>query len=436
MLRFYLRLLLLLVLVGSGTVWLAGEWSLRQNTARTLDHFHQQVRGQVYELRQRLAPLPTGDRQPALAALQPHYGVRLSLRQGEPQDLSAAEREDLAARGYVQRQEFELLLIPLDADLLRGDWLELDMAAEQVLGADTWLRYLVLPPVAAVALALLLWSGLLWRDLRRLHDQSQRLAAGELGTQLSLPRYSELRGLGEQFNTMSREMAVMVEQQRALTHAVSHELRTPVARLLFELQLLRDASEPAQREALIDALHGDVGELDRLITDLLTLAQLEQTQQRPAPSRQLAAPWLQALLAQVEREILHPGLSLVLALPTREGTELLMHERLLRQALLNLLRNACRHARSRVCLRLELLDQGWRLSVEDDGPGIPPEARERVLQPFVRLDGSRDRASGGVGLGLSIALQVARWHDGRLWVDRSSLGGAALRLEWPQLPGR
>lgn len=432
MLRFYLRLLLLLVLVGLGTVWLAGEWSLRHNTARTQEYFHQQLRGQVHELRQRLGPLPAAQRPAALAALQPHYGVRLSLRRGQPPDLRAAEREDLLRRGYVQREDFGLLLIPLDADRLRGDWLELNTATDATISADSWLRYLVLPPVAAVALALLLWSGLLWRDLRRLQRQSQRLAGGELGAQVSLPRYSELRELGEQFNTMSREMASMVEQQRALTHAVSHELRTPVARLLFELQLLREARDPAQREALIEALHGDVSELDRLIAELLTLARLEQATDHALAKPVPAGPWLQALLDQAAQESGLRDLDLALELPAEAGAVLLMHELLLRQALLNLLRNACRHARSRVCLRLELPAGGWRLSVEDDGPGIPAEARERVLQPFVRLDESRDRASGGVGLGLSIALRVAQRHGGRLWVEQSGLGGAALRLQWPR----
>lgn len=434
MLRFYLRLLLLLLLVGVLAVWGVGQWSERHFGPSTQTYFHELTRGMVYELRERLAPLPPAQRGAALAALQPHHGWHLSLRRSAPDGLQPAELASLAVAGFVARQDYELLLIPLDAERT-GDWLELRWPTEKGPDSGTWLLLIVVPVVLSTALALLLWSGLLWRDLRRLRRQSQRLAGGALGSQVSLSRYSELRGLGEQFNTMSRAMAAMVEQQRALTRAVSHELRTPVARLLFELQLLRQASDAAQREALIDALHADVGELDRLITELLSLAQLEQREQRPAPSRLLAGPWLQALLAQSEREAGRPELRFELALPP-QATELLLHERLLKQALLNLLRNATRHARSQVCLRLEILDQGWRLSVEDDGPGIPAEARERVLQPFVRLDEARDRASGGVGLGLSIALRVALWHEGRLWVDSSALGGAALRLEWPQVPGR
>ncbi|QPF72331.1 HAMP domain-containing protein [Roseateles sp. DAIF2] len=432
MLRFYLRLLLLLLLVGLLAVWGVGIWSERHFGPSTQAYFHELTRGMVFELRERLAPLPRAQRPAALAALQPHHGWHLSLRRGAPEGLQAAELAQLAAHGFVQRQEHELLLVPLDADHRGGDWLEVRWPTEKGPGSGNWLLLIIVPVVAAMALALLLWSGLLWRDLRRLRRQSQRLAAGELGSQVTLSRYSELRGLGEQFNTMSRETAAMVEQQRALTRAVSHELRTPVARLLFELQLLRQAADAAQREALIDALHDDVGELDRLITELLNLAQLEQRQQRPAPGRLLAGPWLQGLLAQTAREAGRPELSLELVLPPEPGLELVLHERLLKQALLNLLRNAARHARARICLRLEVLAEGWRLSVEDDGPGIPPQARERVLQPFVRLDEARDRASGGVGLGLSIALRVAQWHDGRLWVDEAALGGAALRLQWPR----
>ncbi|MCH7343095.1 ATP-binding protein [Pelomonas sp. CA6] len=430
MLRLYLRLLALLLGVGALAVWLVSLWTQQHHGPRTLDYFHELTRGQMYELRERLAPLAPARRPAALAALQPHYGLVLSLRQGAPVALDAPQRDTLAARGYLQNQEYEFLLMPLDADLLRGDWLQVRWPTEKGVGENAWVLAVAIPVVLALALALLLWSGLLWRDLRRLRLLSQRLAGGELGAQLRLSRFSELRGLGEQFNTMSRQLAQSLEQQRELTRAVSHELRTPVARLLFELQLLREAPDAARRDALIDALRADVGELERLITELLGLAQLEHRHDRPAPVGVAARPWLRALLDQVGREAGRQDLTLALEAP--DGQTLVLHERLLKQAVLNLLRNAARHARTRVLLRLEPLAQGWRLSVEDDGPGIAPVDRERVLQPFVRLDESRDRASGGMGLGLSIALRVAQWHDGRLWVDASALGGAALRLQWPR----
>ena len=76
-------------------------------------------------------------------------------------------------------------------------------------------------------------------------------------------------------------------------------------------------------------------------------------------------------------------------------------------------------------------DAGVRIAVEDDGPGVPAEEWEKIFSPFVRLDTSRNRASGGYGLGLSIIRRLVNWHHGRVWVEHSELGGAAFSMEWP-----
>ncbi|MEW8691084.1 MAG: ATP-binding protein, partial [Candidatus Thiodiazotropha endolucinida] len=72
-----------------------------------------------------------------------------------------------------------------------------------------------------------------------------------------------------------------------------------------------------------------------------------------------------------------------------------------------------------------------RIVVEDDGSGVPEQERERIFEPFARLDTARDRESGGVGLGLAIVNQIARWHDGRVWIETSSMGGARFVIAWP-----
>jgi len=97
----------------------------------------------------------------------------------------------------------------------------------------------------------------------------------------------------------------------------------------------------------------------------------------------------------------------------------------------NLVDNAARHARERTAISVAELDGHVVLSVEDDGPGIDPEDRQRALEPFVRLDGARDRRTGGTGLGLSIVNDVTHAHGGSIDLGDSPLGGLRVRIELP-----
>jgi signal transduction histidine kinase len=99
------------------------------------------------------------------------------------------------------------------------------------------------------------------------------------------------------------------------------------------------------------------------------------------------------------------------------------------RALVNVIRNAVRYATSRVAVTVET---GARttINVDDDGPGVPPEERARLFEPFARLETSRDRESGGVGLGLAIVRSIAQWHGGEARISDSPLGGARVSISW------
>ena len=104
--------------------------------------------------------------------------------------------------------------------------------------------------------------------------------------------------------------------------------------------------------------------------------------------------------------------------------------RYLSRAASNLLRNAVQYAHSRVEFSVAKEGNQYVLLVDDDGTGIPAEAREMVFEPFSRLDHSRDRASGGFGIGLAIVRQIARWHDGSIAVEEAAIGGTRMRFAW------
>ncbi|MNS65580.1 Sensor protein RstB [compost metagenome] len=111
--------------------------------------------------------------------------------------------------------------------------------------------------------------------------------------------------------------------------------------------------------------------------------------------------------------------------------EVRLHSRYMTRALLNLLQNAIRHAGERVQVGLTSpAPHNYVLTVDDDGPGVPPADRERIFEPFIRLDESRARGTGGAGLGLAIVSRVARWHNGTAFVAESPLGGARFVISW------
>ena len=280
--------------------------------------------------------------------------------------------------------------------------------------------------------SVLLWSVPHWRDLGTLGQAAARFGRGDLGARAKLSRYTTVKPLAQHFNNMAQRMEQLVHTQRDLANAASHELRTPLSRLEFGLAILRDTiSETApDNPALdrIDALGGDVRELNELVAELLTFGMLEQAASAARLVALDVAPFLMAA-APTDEALLRCGASLrwdvdatvaqVMAEPTS-----------LRRALSNLLQNAMRYAAGRIIVRIERGRPGcWRLVVEDDGPGIPAQERGRIFEPFYRLDRSRDRATGGFGLGLAIVHRVVERHGGTVWAEASVMGGARFVIE-------
>jgi len=217
-----------------------------------------------------------------------------------------------------------------------------------------------------------------------------------------------------------------------LSSAISHELRTPIARLRFALEMLAETAESAERERLWQMMEVDLDELDNLIDSSLTYARFEREQPELHLTPVELAPWLEEKVNSMR--IL--GRSLTMAvdssrLPERQRVELDLKS--MPYAVTNLLRNAIKYARTRILLSAEVAGDRIVIHVDDDGIGIPEPERQRVFSAFTRLDRSRDRATGGHGLGLAIVRLVLEQHDGTVTADESPLGGARFTLTWPLL---
>lgn len=263
----------------------------------------------------------------------------------------------------------------------------------------------------------------------------ERLGRGDLNARADASSLDAIGQLAATFNGMTAHIRRLIESQREMTRAVSHELRTPVARLRFGLEMLVDIDEMSERRSKAEAMDRDIDQLDELIDEILTFARLEEG----SPAIDFSRVSMPDLLERLCEELvpISGGINIeideaALALLPPEDRCVSGSERYLHRVLQNLVTNALRYAATTVVLRYRSDGELAVLEVEDDGPGIPEPDRERIFKPFARLDESRQRKSGGYGLGLSIVQRIAEWHGGRVSVHQGELGGALFRMTWPR----
>jgi two-component system osmolarity sensor histidine kinase EnvZ len=199
-----------------------------------------------------------------------------------------------------------------------------------------------------------------------------------------------------------------IEQRTLMLSGVSHDLRTPLTRLKLGLSLIDSGDREAMKR--------DVSDMERLITEFLDFA-------RGAHQGEMESLDPVALVRQIVEDADRSGNDVSLVLTEGEGTTSLRRDAV-RRAIENLINNAVRYG-TKAEVSVLLTDDTLRIRVEDDGPGIPETDREQALKPFARLDSARNQNLGsGVGLGLSIAMDIARGHGGSIRLgDSARLGG-------------
>jgi len=272
------------------------------------------------------------------------------------------------------------------------------------------------------------------RPLRRMAAVAARVDAGDLHPRIEDidSRGDEVRVLADAFNHMLDRLTHAFAGQRAFVADASHELRTPLTVIRGQLEVLAAQESPPAEEVLrVERLVQDeIGRMTRLVDDLLLLAKAEQAQFLRTERIELGSfvedLWDGTTLLAARRfELAGVPSGTLLADPDR-----------LAQALRNLLANAIAHTAEEhglVRLRVEQVGvERVRFIVEDDGPGIPPQERERVFDRFHRIDAARDRATGGTGLGLAIVQAIAVAHGGRVSAGKAPAGGASFELELPR----
>jgi signal transduction histidine kinase len=287
---------------------------------------------------------------------------------------------------------------------------------------------LVAVPVSSAVLAGLIWwlVGRVLRPVEAMRAEVDRISASRLDRRVPVPTTTdEVARLAATMNAMLDRLARSSERQRRFVADAAHELRSPLARIRAELEV--DTAHPSSAD--LATTHASVlaqtGVLHRLVDDLLLLARgdagalavqprpldLDDVVERAAEARRGSRP--------IDTRQVRP-------------VQVRGDEAQLARAVGNLLDNAVRHARTGVAVTLDVAPPGTAaLTVADDGPGIPAEAREAVFERFTRLDDARSADDGGAGLGLAIARDIARRHGGDLTVVDTGRRGAHFLLTLP-----
>jgi two-component system OmpR family sensor kinase len=373
----------------------ADEWLPRLNKVREVSGAH----FEIVPLAAARAAVPA-DRRPAL-----ERGEIVIL----PRQHAFYRRVDTRGERYVGSEADAILAQDLPIDI--GLALEMEAVRSVIVALA------LLIPIA-------LWSRAHWKALQHLSQVADDFGAGQLQARARLRRRDSVYPLAERINAMAARIAALLDAQRGLLHSVSHELRTPIARLEFGFELLRAKADNPALEPRIAAMEQDLQELKALVDELLSMSRLDGH-----PSVERAPVAIEDLLRELAAGLVPPPARLDLHLDPRLGS-IAAERRLLARAIDNLLRNAVKYADGHVALSATR-GRELEIVVEDNGPGIPEAERARIFEPFHRLDRSRDRATGGFGLGLSIAHKAIALHGGSIEVGRSALGGARFVVRVP-----
>jgi two-component system, OmpR family, osmolarity sensor histidine kinase EnvZ len=274
-----------------------------------------------------------------------------------------------------------------------------------------------LPMLALVLIALTALRTIL-RPLRLLADAVTRVGQGD-SIVLSEQGPGEFRRLIRAYNAMQARIVAMIKERTEALAAVGHDLRTPLARMRLNVDCVTDSQTR-------DAVIRDLDEMEQMLDSLLTFFRGDDHAEKPRLVD------LAVLVSTVVDDLQDHGFDITYYGPEHCDYPLRPIE--FKRALSNLTNNACQYG-TQAEVRLLVEDRAIRIRVEDDGPGIPDEDMQRVLQPFQRLDTARRRNTSGVGLGLPIAARVIAEAGGKLKLSNRAEGGLCVEVELP-LPDR
>ncbi len=394
------------------------------------EHHHLLTVGTFRLIEQSLRALPKGQWDAHIRELNEHFGFPVHLQKLSEVTLSAAQNDALLNHRVVvvdmdEPSEHHHYLLPnTDIVLTIGPYFEPFVIR-------------VLQPVLQIVLAILIafvvliWVRPLWRGLVQIRAATEAFGRGEFSARASITSRSAVGQVAKTFNAMAQRIESLISSHKELTNAVSHELRTPISRLRFGMEMVQNARDESTRQHYLNSMNTDINELDELVSELLTYARFDRDKPELKFKELPLENWLNDIIEHSNNDNSQVNVALTRH-SNKSKHKVYFEPKLLSRAVNNLLRNAKRYAKQKVEISIEQENEQYYIFIDDDGAGIPEADKERIFDPFTRLDASRGRDSGGYGLGLAIVKRIMQWHAGEVNVANSHLGGARFILTWPQ----
>jgi signal transduction histidine kinase len=281
----------------------------------------------------------------------------------------------------------------------------------------------------SIATMLFLWVRPFWLSLLNIKQAADQFGAGNYSARIPYKKRSPIAKIANAFNKMAEQTQRSIHSHKELTSAVSHELRTPVARMRFALEMLAETNNKKDKQRFVSNINTDIDDLDLLLEELLTYARFDRQDSTIKLITVNLVSWINNSMEKLmplanEKKLRYQ----VKGIADTETAQI--EPRLMSRVLDNLVQNGLRYADREVKVTLNKHHSDYLLVVEDDGKGIPEKKRAHVFDAFSRIDSSRDRASGGFGLGLAIAERIVTGHQGKISIDDSVLGGARFKVRF------
>lgn len=275
-------------------------------------------------------------------------------------------------------------------------------------------------------------SGHALRPIREFSDKIEEVQAQNLSdSRIEENNVKELNQLGISYNKMLERLSEAFEIQRQFTANAAHELRTPLALMQVQLDLYNSASHPGNDADTLQTIKMVTEQNDKLNRMVKTLLDMSELQTMGRDDKIILDAIVEEVLADLEPLAVEKNIKLIGKCEdaTMTGSDILIY-----RLVYNLVENAIKynHPLGQVTVTAYQRNKHIYLSVEDTGSGIPKELRERVFEPFFRVDKSRSRELGGVGLGLAFVREIVRVHDGSICIKSGKTGGTIFEVTFAQ----
>lgn len=429
------------LLVGLGLFHLLSIWIYQAGIENLLGSTHeQQLAERLVSVKRALAELPSGDREQTAHALstssmeihwstlslvnpKPVESERINRLRERLRELAPEIADDQVRLGFAD----EGTPLGNDADAYRhillasvqlpdGSWLNFIVATFRTAPTE----HGILGSLSAMALGILLVSIVLVRSvtapLRTLARAADRIGIDVAAPEVPQTGPVEIQQVAKAFNRMQTRISRLIRDRTQTLAAVSHDLKTPITRLRLRAEFVKD-------EELRQTIEGDLEEMERMIESTLAFLRSDATEEESKTVD------IATILATIGDHLVDTGHDV--ALTGLAHVTLRCRPLAIKRALSNLIENAVKYgARARVDLAER--DGEIRITITDDGPGIPAGEMERVFDPFYRLEGSRSRDTGGSGLGLTVARTAIRAHGGDIALKNGQGTGLSVTVTLPK----